>query len=100
MTIIALTSASAASGHDGSWHPRLPRAYASLVELLPDEPREEGIFDDQTRPLRARGGLFGNRCFRSGAAYQAKSAVGEFETVGIWTVRLESGHHPRWGRST
>jgi len=83
MTIIALTSASAASGHDGSWHPRLPRAYASLVELLPDEPRGEGIFDDQTRPLRARGGLFGNRCFRSGAAYQAKSAVGEFETVGI-----------------
>jgi hypothetical protein len=35
-----------------------------------------GIVDDQTRLLRARGGLFGNRCFRSGATYQARSAVG------------------------
>jgi hypothetical protein len=35
-----------------------------------------GIVDDQTQLLRARGGLFGNRCFRSGATYQARSAVG------------------------
>lgn len=54
-----------------------------------------GIVDDQTRLLRARGGLFGSRYFRSGATYQAKPAVGGKPSVWLSVSCVEIGCYYR-----
>ena len=61
--------------HDGSRHPRLPRAYASRVELVPDEPR--GGASSTTRPGRyglAEG--YWKPLFPLRGGIQARSAAG------------------------